>query len=51
MVRSRRVAHPPPLSPFSLPFVLSCPEQAEPPPPTSVLVMLRWASPEPRGGS
>uniref|UniRef100_A0A2N9I5I1 Uncharacterized protein n=1 Tax=Fagus sylvatica TaxID=28930 RepID=A0A2N9I5I1_FAGSY len=51
MVRSCHVAHPPPLSPFSFPFVLSCLELAEPPPPPSVPVMFRWASPEPRGGS
>ena len=63
MVRSRCVAHPHPLSPFSFPFVLSWLEPAEPPLPpfcfiwfcflsfSSVPIMFRWASPEPRGGS
>uniref|UniRef100_A0A2N9IT04 Uncharacterized protein n=1 Tax=Fagus sylvatica TaxID=28930 RepID=A0A2N9IT04_FAGSY len=42
MVRSRRVAHPPPLSPFSFPFVQYCPKLAEPPHPSFVPVMFRW---------
>ena len=60
MIRSLRVTHPPPLSTFSFSFVLSWSEPAEPPPPpfwfcflsfSSVPILFRWASLEPRGGS